>query len=134
MKKLIPVLIILCLVISCAKDYEQIAADQVKDYVVTLDRQDLAGQLKVLEQFELNGPYYKEHFLSYVDSAELITVDNAYEDDYIIIMRGEFFLRFKDDYPGSNRLSAGDNKVIRYFTFYKLEDMALKEILDKLIK
>lgn len=134
MKRLIPVLIILCLLLSCSQDYEQIAHDAVEQYVTSLNDQNLAKQLELLEQFQLNGEYYRANFLSFIDSAEVVSIDNAYEDDYIIIMRGEFFLRFKPEYPGSNRLSAGDNRVIRYFTFYKMEDMALKEILDKLIK
>lgn len=134
MKKLIPVLIILCIMLSCAKDYEQVANAQVERYITSLGTRNLAVQLDVLQEFELNGQYYQKNFLDFIESSELISIDKSYEDDFIIIMRGEFFLRFRDDYPGSNRLSAGDNQVVRYFTFYKQEDMALKEILDKLIK
>lgn len=134
MKKLVPVIIILLLISGCTTDYHEVAAKTVEDYIVSLDQQDLSTQLRVLEEFELNGEYYQEHFLSFVESAEVISIEPAYEDDYILIMRGEFTMRFRDDYQGSDRLRAGDNRVIRYFTFYKMEDMALKEILDKLIK
>lgn len=134
MKKLIPLFIILCIITGCTTDYHQIAAAAVEDYIVSLDQQDIAKQLEVLEQFELNAEYYQANFLAYVESAEVISIEPAYEDDFILIMRGEFHLRFKPDYRGSDRLRPGDNRVIRYFTFYKMEDMALKEILDKLIK
>lgn len=134
MKKLVLVFIILCILTGCTPDYHEIAYGKVEEYIISLDQQDLDKQLEVLEQFELHAEYYQENFLSYVESAEIISIESAYEDDFILIMRGEFNLRFKSDYRGSDRLRAGDNRVIRYFTFYKMEDMALKEILDKLIK
>lgn len=134
MKKLVPLIIILLFLTGCTTDYHEVAYQAVEDYIVSLDQQDLTTQLRVLEQFELNGEYYQENFLAYVEAAEVISIEPAYEDDYILIMRAEFTMRFRDDYRGSDRLSAGDNRVIRYFTFYKMEDMALKEILDKLIK
>lgn len=133
MKKLILLFIILCIFTGCTTDYHQVAENKVKDYVVSLDQQDLEKQLEVLKEFELQADYYQTHFLAFVESAEVLSIEPAYEDDFILIMRGEFNLRFAPDYRGSDRLSPGDNRVIRYFTFYKLEDMALKEILDKLI-
>lgn len=134
MKKRIPLFIILCILVGCTVNPVQLAEARVKAYIESLGERDIATQLDVLSQFDLDADYYKQHFLDYIESSEVLGIEPAYEDDYIIIMRGEFKLRFKPDYAGSDRLVAGDNRVIRYFTFYKMEDMALKEILDKLIK
>lgn len=134
MKRLILLILIVSLLGACSPDYQQVAMDKVKDYIISLDEQDIDKQLELLDQFDLNRDYYQANFLSFVESAEVTSITVAYEDDYIIIIRGEFSLQFKDDYHGSDRLQGGDNQVIRYFTFYKMEDMALKEILDKLIK
>lgn len=134
MKKYLSFILLCLLLVSCAPDESTVANLAVDKYITTLDKQDLEGQMEVLEAFEMDSAQYEASFLRYVEGATLLSKEVRHEDDYFLIVEANFELVLSDDFPASDRLRPGKNTLTRFFTFYKNEKMALKEILPQLLK
>lgn len=134
MKRFLYIGLICLLIVSCAPDALNEAYAAVDKYIATLDAQDLEGQMEVLKAFEMDAEEYQTLFLGYVEGAQLLSKEVRHEDDYFLIVEAHFELTLSDDFPASERLKPGKNTLSRFFTFYKKEQMALKEILPQLVK
>lgn len=134
MKRYLLILLLCLFMVSCAPNPLTVANATVDKYIATLDAADLEGQLDVLKAFEMEAAQYEATFLQYVRSAKLISKELRHEDDHFLIVEAEFELVLSADFPSSERLKPGKNTLFRFFTFYKKEHMALKEILPQLVK
>ncbi|WP_459129077.1 hypothetical protein [Guggenheimella bovis] len=132
MRKLLLLLMILFLV-GCQSNETKIAFDRTEAYIESMNERDIDTQLKLLEAFDLDKATYSNSFLRYVKEAKLLSMKVAYEDKYFLIIEVNFTLTLSDDFP-EGKLRVGENALTRYITFYKHEDMQIREILDRLIK
>ncbi len=138
MKKIILLVLILALssiLFSCkSRDDRNYALEVAKKYVQTLSDRDLDEHLKIMKDFELDRDVYNSSFFSHVKSAKFQSADIVHQTDSIIIVELKFMLELDDNFVENGRLSRGEHEYTRYLTFKVYKDMALTEILDKLIK
>ncbi len=129
----VTLLLVITLFASCRVPAEKIALDKTRSYILSMDNQDVHTQMKLLEAFSPKREAI-ESFLSYVIEAKERSLQVAYEDKQVIIVRAHFLLRLSEEYPSDGGFQPGANEVTRYFAYYKNRDMQLREILEKLIK
>ncbi|HHX04292.1 MAG TPA: hypothetical protein GX733_08405 [Tissierellia bacterium] len=125
--------LLLALLAGCRVPAEKIAIDKTRSYIVSMDNKDIRTQMKLLEAFSPKQEAI-ESFLSHVMEAKERSLQVAYEDKQVIIIRARFLLRLDENYPGDGGFQPGVNEVTRYFAYYKNRDMQLREVLEKLIK
>ena len=127
-------LLVLVILTSCAGDNpEEHCIGVVEDYYESLVAQDLETQLAILEPFSLDKKSYWDGFLSHVLGGELHEISIEHEDELLIMVKLDFTLTLDEEFTRNISFAPGDNRVQRYFSFFKREDYRLKEILNKAI-
>lgn len=133
MKRLLLVLLLTVLLVSCgSSSIEDAAKNVVEEYVKTLDNQDVDGQLAILSGGDIDRSNYYNSFLKHVVNAESVSITKAYENDFLLTLELQLNITMDETFKGNGRLVSGENLLTRYFTFRK-EDLKLFEIFDKLI-
>ena len=128
------ILIILVLLSSCdANEPQPMVEEIVANYYDSLVDRDLEGQLEILAPFSVDPETYWDSFLSYVEGGELHGIEVYHEDELLIMVELDFTLYLSESFPDNTSLKSGENRLQRYFSFFKKEDYKLKEILNKAI-
>lgn len=126
--------LILVFLSSCSQENPQeTCLGVVEDYYESLINRDLDTQLKILEPFSLEREAYWESFLSHVQGGKMHELTLEHEDELLIMVKLDFTLIMDERFSENVSLKRGENRIQRYFSFFKREDYRLKEILNKAI-
>lgn len=127
-------LLVLVILTSCVQDNPQeLCLGIVEQYYDSLVSRDLETQLLILEPFSLDEKSYWDGFLSHVEGGDLHGISIEHEDELLIMVKLDFTLMLDDEFTNNLSFHQGENRVQRYFSFFKREDYRLKEILNKAI-
>ncbi|NLY35810.1 MAG: hypothetical protein GX046_01095 [Tissierellia bacterium] len=127
-------LLVLVIFTSCATQNPQnMCMEVVENYYDSLITQDLETQMDILEPFGLDKDSYRDVFLSHVLGGELHEIKIEHEDELLIMVKLDFTLNLDEEFTDNVSFHSGENRIQRYFSFFKGEDYRLKEILNKAI-
>lgn len=127
-------LVLIVLLTSCSSESPvDSSIEIVENYYESLISRDLDKQMEVLEVFSVDKEDYWDSFLSHVQGGELYELSLHYEDQLLIMIKLDFELVLDQDFPANPSFKPGENRVERYFSFFKNDDYKLKEILNKAI-
>lgn len=127
-------LLFLIILTSCAQSNPQeLCLGIVEQYFDSLVSRDLQAQLQILEPFSLDEKSYWDGFLSHVKGGVMHGISIEHEDELLIMVKLDFTLILDDEFTNNLSFHQGENRVQRYFSFFRGENYRLKEILNKAI-